>query len=180
MDAAGKHLLSLINDMLDLSKIEAGMMKATGAEISIDQKILEICKPLTIEANKKGLSINIRIPEYKIYADEDKFAKTITILIDNAIKYSNSGLIDISSSRVENMIEISVADTGIGINPEALTQMIDRFSNADISETTYSRGMGLSLALCQALVGLHGGAITVVSEKNHGSTFTVSFPISPE
>lgn len=180
MDVAGKNLLSLINDMLDLSKIEAGMMKATGEAINIDQKISEICEPFQIAATQKGLSINIRTSDHTIYADENKFSKIMSILIDNAIQNSDSGLIDISSKQLKNMIEIAVADTGRGIDPKALNHMTDRFSNANIDTKTYIGGMGLSLALCQALVELHGGTIAVISELNQGITFTITLPVSQE
>lgn len=180
MDAAGKHLLLLINDMLDLSKIEAGMMTAKGVEIDLYQATNKICFPFLNDANKKGLTLNIRKSNYKIYADEEKFKKIISILIDNAIKYSNSGLIDISCNQVRNMIEISISDTGIGIEPDALNIMIDHFSKPTIGSNTFMADMGLSLALCQALVELHSGSISVISEVNRGTTFTITLPVPPE
>ena len=180
MDAAGKNLLALINDMLDLSKIEAGMMTARGAQIDLDQATNKICSPYLNDASKKGLTLNIRKSNYTIFAEEEKFTKIISILIDNAIKYSNSGLIQISSDQLRNMIEISISDTGIGIEPTALNIMIDHFSKPTVGSNTFAGDMGLSLALCQALVELHGGNISVISELNRGTTFTITLPVPPE
>ena len=113
IDASGKHLLALINDMLDLSKIEAGMITAKGEEIDLYLVMTKLYLPFQFDANKKGLSINIRANGYKIYANIDKFSKVLSILVDNAIHYSDSGLIDINCLQNNDMIEISLTDTGV-------------------------------------------------------------------
>jgi len=180
------HLLRLINDVLDLAKIEAGRMTFELSEVDIEDLYHE-----TIKANaglliNKNLQIKTEVQSGlpHIIADEVRLSQVITNLVSNAIKFTDEGTITLRAEQENNCVKLEVEDTGKGIEPEHLGMIFEEFTQADPSSTRTVEGTGLGLAISQRLVQMHGGQISVTSELGKGSTFTVRLPIqakiSPE
>ncbi|OIP75713.1 MAG: histidine kinase [Oscillatoriales cyanobacterium CG2_30_44_21] len=195
----GKNLLDLINDILDLSKIEAGKMEAHPEYFNLDELIHHTCESLQPLAAVKALNFVFRneIGTCAIYHDSIKVKQVITNLVSNAIKFTDRGEVCIglkyaseSANKTEKSrdiqdspipfavsnILISVRDTGIGIEPEFQRTIFEQFRQVDQSSTRKHGGTGLGLAITEQLVLLMGGTISVESEVNRGSTFTVELP----
>lgn len=168
------HLLGMVNEILDMSKIEAGAMKlnlrAFNLKICI-QEVLNIIKPLTI--NKKQ-SIKTEIPDIIIKADYQKFQQILFNLLSNAIKYTQeNGEIEIFAQNTEKSFTISVKDNGIGIDKKDIKKIFNKFEQ--IGELQQN-STGLGLAITRELIKIHGGEICVKSKPNKGTIFIVSIP----
>ena len=183
---SGRHLLQLINDILDLSKIEAGKMELETSKININSLLENSMIMIKEKAMKHGvkpnLNINQEILGLNILADERKFKQIIFNLLSNAVKFTpDGGSITTSAYREGKDLFISVSDTGIGIKPEDQERIFGKFEQVDSSYARQQRGTGLGLALTSQLVKLHGGRIWVKSEgEGKGSTFTFVIPIKTE
>ena len=176
---SGKHLLQMINDVLDLSKIEAGKMDLQSEEFSISTALDGILSVVRDIANKKNLSLQINAPEDlpDIYADPVKFKQIMYNLLSNAIKFTpESGSITIDTSLESDKFLISVTDTGIGISSEDQLYLFDEFKQVDTSYARQYEGTGLGLALTKRIVAMHGGDIWVESEIGKGSKFSFTLP----
>jgi CheY-like chemotaxis protein len=184
IDSSGRNLLSLINDILDLSKIEAGMIELEHNDFSLEHAVNNVIKTQLTVIRNKHLDITIEIapdvPE-KVRGDQLKFKQILLNLLGNAIKFTSQGGISIDVS-LENrcgdaaVIHISIADTGIGMAPEQLEKIFGAFSQADSSITRSYGGTGLGLTICRKLIELMGGSIRVESRRGEGSVFHVSLP----
>lgn len=176
---SGKDLLNIINDILDLSKIEAGKMILNYEEVSLRQTVDEIIKTLTPLASKKDQSLETsHIGDIVIQADKGKLKQILLNLIGNAIKFTPSGgYIYISSYLKDDMANIQIKDTGIGISPEDQNKLFEPFKQLDSNLSREHTGTGLGLSLVKKLAELHNGTVSVESEVEKGSTFTVSLPI---
>jgi signal transduction histidine kinase/HAMP domain-containing protein len=165
----GYHLLSLINDILDLSKIEAGRMDVSRRDFKAAlplERALDTTRPL---AAKKGLRLNVRRDEDPtMHSDEDKVYQILLNLVSNAVKFTEEGAIDVSISEEGEKILFSVADTGTGIADFELGHIFDEFRQVDGSTTRQHEGTGLGLAICQRLARLLGGEINVKSVLGEG------------
>ena len=183
---SGRHLLQLINDILDLSKIEAGKMELETSKININSLLENSMIMIKEKAMKHGvkpnLNINQEILGLNILADERKFKQIIFNLLSNAVKFTpDGGSITTSAYHEGKDLFISVSDTGIGIKPEDQERIFGKFEQVDSSYARQQRGTGLGLALTSQLVKLHGGRIWVESEgEGKGSTFTFVIPIKTE
>lgn len=176
---SGKHLLQMINDILDLSKVEAGKMELQLEEFSLREAIDEIQSIIRDMANKKGLGLQVFVSDKvsNIYADQVKFKQIMYNLLSNAIKFTMQGSITISADCDDEKYIISVQDTGIGIEPKNFEVIFDEFKQLDSSQSRQYEGTGLGLALTKRLVELHGGKIWVESEGlGHGSKFSFTIP----
>ena len=180
--AAGKHLLSLINDVLDVSKIEAGRMelrKETFAVESFVQSVLGACEPLTAK-NGNRLRASIAADAGAITSDATKLRQSLLNLLSNACKFTENGEITLSVERSSatdgDWLHFAVEDTGIGISPENMRKLFTNFSQAESSISSKYGGTGLGLALSQRLCGLLGGHIDAASETGKGSRFTIHIP----
>ena len=181
----GQHLLDLVSNLLDVSRIEAGRMTLLRESVDISQAIqgaLRIVQPL---ADTKNIAISAdsigSIPP--VYADAKKTSQVIINLLSNAVKYSpDTGSITITTKRPdETTVQVDVADTGIGIPPEQLPTIFDRFSRVESEQTRDTVGTGLGLTITKGLVEAHGGRIWVESEEGVGSCFHFTIPIhAPE
>ena len=177
IEQGGKHLLSLINDILDLSKIEAGRMELHLEEFDIGNllsSIETISRPLA-EKNSNIFSVNCSDDIGTMYADETKTRQIIINLISNACKFTNNGKVILSASAEDNsdFIIFEITDTGIGIPEDKIDKLFQDFVQADSSTTKQYGGTGLGLSLSRHFAELMGGTITVRSTPNIGSTFTV-------
>ncbi len=175
----GKQLLTLINDILDLSRIESGKEEINISRFTISSLVESIIESLEPIANDKQLrlinTIGHNLPE--IESDNDKCHHIIQNVISNAIKFTEEGLVEISAKQENNEIHISVRDTGIGIDPEYIALVFDEFRQADERVTRKFGGTGLGLAIAKKYILLLGGSIDVKSKPGVGSTFTIKIPL---
>jgi signal transduction histidine kinase len=180
---SGKHLLSIINDILDLSKIEVGMMQIELSRFLLKGGINSSVAMLNEKAKKHGITLHVDIgPESDIHieADERKFKQIMFNLLSNALKFTPDGGSVFVTARLSNndLIEISVADTGIGIKAEHFGEIFKEFKQLDNTYIKKQKGTGLGLALTKKIVELHCGEIWVESEYGKGSTFTFTIPVN--
>jgi PAS domain S-box-containing protein len=182
--ASGKTLLALINDILDLSKIEAGKLQLSYEKINLPELIKEICQIFIPKAQEKKLKLSSYLspntPEY-IWFDEVRLRQILFNLVGNALKFTDQGYvkITINSSFInpENInLEIQIEDTGIGIAQEDQERIFDVFTQSDTTSIRKHEGTGLGLTITKKLMETLGGNITVKSELNQGSIFTIFFP----
>jgi signal transduction histidine kinase len=180
--SAGTHLLSLINDILDLSKIEAGKMELYLETIPVSQLLKEVAvtiEPLA-EQNRNRFQLVTDDGLGTIYTDTTKVRQALLNLLSNACKFTDAGLITLGTSRTStahgDRIRFVVSDSGTGIAPEHLEKLFTEFTQADSSTTRRYGGTGLGLAISRRFCQLLGGDITVVSEPGKGSTFTIDLP----
>jgi signal transduction histidine kinase len=189
IQGAGKHLLNLINDVLDLSKIESGKMELYLEAINIPQLIQEIAdtiKPIC-EKNNNQIITFCKDDIKFMWSDLTKIRQSLFNLVSNASKFTNNGEISLKVTKEistelhhngqdKTIICFQVADTGIGIKPEQLAKLFQPFSQADSSTTRKYGGTGLGLAITQEFTKMMGGSITVESEYDRGSVFTLRLP----
>ncbi len=179
IDQSGKALLAILNDILDLSKIEAGKLELEEIEFDLDEVARGAHSAFTALANKKGLSFALDIDQaHGVYrGDPTRLRQILYNLISNALKFTEAGEIRVTAARLDGGLQIAVSDTGLGIPAEALDKLFGKFAQVDASTTRRFGGTGLGLAICQQLSRLMGGAIVVESELGAGSTFTLTLPL---
>jgi len=179
--ASGEHLLQLINDVLDMSKIEAGRMDLILEEFVVDAAFREVLTVVKSLAGKKGIELSIAVdPEdLVIYADKGKVKQVLYNLLSNAIKFTPEGgsiAVEAQLRAEAKDLKVSVTDTGVGIPAEALDKIFGEFYMVQ-GEHQKQKGTGLGLALVKKLVELHGGVIEVTSTEGKGSVFTFTVPL---
>ncbi len=205
--SSGKHLLSLINDLLDLSKVEAGKLKLRPEAFPLADALTAALDQFGTQVDAKGVALSLQMEEAPdmLVADPLRFTQILYNLLSNAVKFTPTGgtitvaakMVSRSESRgsgsqpetpdpkpytldSSDFVEIAVSDTGIGIKAEDLGRLFQEFTQLDTTLVKPHQGTGLGLALTKRLVEMHGGAVTVVSPgEGHGSTFTVTLPLQP-
>jgi signal transduction histidine kinase len=178
---AGRHLLALINDVLDLSKIEAGSMDVLldrFAACELVDDVIETCRPLAAQ-NGNLLKLCISDNTGMVVADATKFRQVLLNLLSNACKFTKEGAVTLEVNGHSEWVRFAVHDTGIGIAPENIGKLFGNFSQAEPTTSRNYGGTGLGLALSQKLCNLMGGEITVASMPGKGSSFTVRLPAAP-
>jgi PAS domain S-box-containing protein len=178
---SGKHLLNLINDILDLSKLEAGEMKLDYKDFELTDKLNDVKNLFSPIADRKKIKIEIDVDKElsSIRADEARFAQIMHNLVDNAIKFSSeNNSVKIEARRRGELVEITVKDTGDGVKAEDQHKLFKPFSQVDTFSTKKSQGTGLGLYLVKQIVNLHGGYVWFRSVVNEGSTFAFVIPIN--
>jgi len=178
---SGRHLLSLINDILDLSKIEAGRMELELTEFDLPQAIQNALTLVRERALRRGIALHHLIDNRvaDVRADERKVKQVLLNLLSNAIKFTpEGGRIEVRAARADGMVEVSVTDTGVGIAPEDQETVFEEFRQVGTADKK-AEGTGLGLALSRKFVELHGGRIWVTSQVGVGSTFTFTLPVRP-
>lgn len=183
--SSGNHLLSLINDILDLSKVEAGKIVIEATEFLL-RDVLNSSRVMLMErAMRQRITLGFELEpgaDISIQADERKFKQIMFNLLSNAMKFTPDGgsvQVSVRPCAVDS-IEISVSDTGIGIRPEDMPKLFKEFSQIESAYTKTYEGTGLGLALTKKLVELHSGKIWVKSEFGKGSRFTFTIPLKQE
>ena len=183
INAAGKHLLSLVNDVLDLSKIESNTIELHEERFEIDDfcnQIVATCEPL-VKTNGNNFNVQIAPSLGHITGDETKLRQVILNLISNAAKFTRNGTVTLAARRKQlgsgNWLEIQVTDTGIGIAREDIDKLFQSYSQASAETAARYGGTGLGLAISQKLCALMGASISVSSEPGRGSIFTVRIPV---
>ena len=180
--AAGKHLLELINDVLDLSKIEAGKMELYLEPFEVAPLVRDVAAVLEPLAQKNANRVEVECPPDvgAMRADLTKLRQALFNLLSNACKFTERGTVSLAVTRQASAegdtIVFAVSDTGIGMTPEQMTRLFEEFGQADASTTRRYGGTGLGLALSRRLCRMMGGDITVTSEAGRGSTFTIRLP----
>ncbi len=176
--AAGTHLLGMINEILDMSKIEANAMKIVKSRFWISRAVNEVKNMLMPLAHKKKITINDVIPQdFEVFADYQKIQQILYNLVSNAIKYSpDNDEVTITVSSNDELFRIEVHDNGIGIDPKYHGKIFAKFVQLDSAYTKKESSTGLGLTITKELVELHEGKITLMSEVNNGSTFIVEIP----
>jgi signal transduction histidine kinase len=178
---SGRHLLGLINDILDLSKIEAGRMELEPSEFDLPSAIENTLILVRERAQRRGIKLGQTLDERlgPIHADERKVKQVLLNLLSNALKFTpEGGRIDVRAALQDGVAEISVSDTGVGIAPEDQDAVFEEFRQVG-SAAKKVEGTGLGLAISRKFVELHGGKIWVCSEVGKGSTFSFTLPHSP-
>ena len=178
VNKSGQSLLALINQILDLSKIEAGKMELSVDRVELPALITSILESISPLAQEKGLRINTRFAPGlpAVEGDAARLKQVLINLLSNAVKFTERGHIEVIAQPSGRMVRITVKDTGIGISAESQRVVFDEFVQGDGSSTRRHGGTGLGLSIVRKLVEMHGGAITVVSEPGQGSTFTFTVP----
>jgi two-component system, sensor histidine kinase and response regulator len=177
---SARHLLSLINDILDVAKIEAGKVTLSMEDVQCQDLIAEVADTLRPLAQQKGLSLEVELAPQPVVLHTDRRALTQILinLANNAIKFTDKGTVRISlSQRADGngtVTEFSVADSGAGIREEDQARLFQAFSQLDSTSTRHAEGAGLGLYLCQNLANLIGGSLFFSSDFGHGSTFTLA------
>ena len=179
VDISANQLLNLINDILDLSKIEAGKMGVSITPFDLPS-LIDTCFA-TVEPLVKSEAVHLvkEVPQDlpEMVTDQDKLKQIIINLLSNALKFTEEGEVRLSAAVEDSMLKITVSDTGIGIPPDALNYIFDEFRQVDGSSTRKHGGTGLGLSITKKLSHLLGGAIDVQSVEKEGSIFTVSLPL---
>ena len=176
--ASGMHLLSLINDILDLSKIEAGRMELELMDFDLPAALDSALTLVRQRAARRGISLDSNVDERlgQIQADERKIRQVVLNLLSNAIKFTpEGGRIEVGAVPRDGSVEVSVSDTGIGIAPEDQEAVFEEFRQVGTAEKK-AEGTGLGLTLCRKFIELHGGRIWVKSQVGAGSTFGFTIP----
>ena len=180
---AGRHLLSLINDILDLSKVEAGRMELELSDFSLAQTIESGLTMNGERANRAGvgLGMNVEPEDIVVQADERKVRQVIFNLLSNAVKFTPAGgRVDVSAHLNNGLVEVAVTDTGSGISPEDQDLIFEEFQQARGGDgTKRQEGTGLGLPLSRKFIELHGGRLWVESVAGGGSTFRFTLPLEP-
>jgi signal transduction histidine kinase/putative methionine-R-sulfoxide reductase with GAF domain len=177
---SGRHLLSLINDILDLSKIEAGRMELEVTSFHLPSAIGNAMTLIRERAQRHGIALALEVDpalgEYQ--GDERKFKQIMLNLLSNAVKFTpDGGKVDVSAKRFDGRIKVAVRDTGIGIAPEDQAAVFEEFKQVGRDHMRKAEGTGLGLALTRRFVELHGGSISLESAPGKGSTFSFTLPL---
>lgn len=175
----GRHLLDLINDVLDLSKIEAGQLVLSSEPYSVADVVASVLASTESLARAKGLVLGSTVASGLPTGSGDarRLTQVLLNLVGNAIKFTDSGSVEVRAEKIGEMFEISVVDTGFGIAPADQAKIFEEFQQVDNSSTRKKGGTGLGLSISRRIVELHGGRIGVESEEGKGSTFRITLPI---
>ncbi|WP_319226413.1 PAS domain S-box protein [Draconibacterium orientale] len=181
---SGQRMLSTVNDIVEISKIEAGIINVHSEKIDINETVKELIHFFEPEARDKGIMLQLQqlLPNERryLFTDKNKLDSIFTNFIKNAIKYTQKGTIKIGCRETGSAIEFYVEDTGIGIPKHRLNAIFERFIQADIEDTRVFEGFGLGLAISKSYAKMLGGEIRVESEEGVGSTFYFSLPVKQD
>ena len=174
------RLTALISDLLDISRMETGRVRFEPRPLQIGEVVADVVNALAAHAESKGLDLSYEVaaglPD--VMGDHNRLNQVLTNLISNAIRYTpEGGEIDVSVYEVERAVRVDVSDTGIGIAPEDMAHLFERFYRADHPLVQETRGTGLGLSIVKMFVEMHGGRVWVESDPGQGSTFTFILPI---
>ncbi|HWA62153.1 MAG TPA: ATP-binding protein [Caulobacteraceae bacterium] len=178
---SGETLLAILNDILDLSKIEAGRLELEDAPFDLAGLARAVHASFADVAGRKGLAfgLDVEAAAHGVWrGDQVRVRQLLTNLISNAVKFTETGSVQVDLGRGDGGVRLRVSDTGLGIAPERIEHLFDKFVQADSSTTRRFGGTGLGLAICQELCRAMGGTIRVASEVGAGSVFTVDLPLT--
>jgi signal transduction histidine kinase len=177
---SGTALLTVLNDVLDLSEIESGRLRLDEAAFDLEGLVREACEVALTLAASKGIALGIEVEAGARglwLGDPVRLRQVIYKLVSNALKFTDAGAVKVSAAPIGSGLRFTVADTGIGVAPDLLPRLFDAFVQGEGGATRRFGGAGVGLAICRNLVELMGGAIAVESRAGHGSVFTVQLPL---
>jgi len=176
---SGQHLLTILNDILDISKIEAGMMELVLEPVEMSVVLQDVQAAATLLVKHKSIALHFNVPAQMplIRADRTRLQQILLNLVDNAIKFTEQGHVTVTVTYSTVSLNFTVIDTGIGIPADKQAAVFERFKQGDMSKTRKYEGTGLGLTICQELVEMHGGKIQLRSQEGVGSEFQVTLPI---
>ncbi|MDD8027890.1 MAG: ATP-binding protein, partial [Acidobacteriota bacterium] len=178
VETSAKHLLELINEVLDISKIESGRVDLAIESFPVAELAEETVKAVTPLAQAKGLELVMRVPEdLRLESDRRRVKQVLMNLLGNAVKFSERGAIRLDVEAGPDRLTVSVADRGIGIRPEDLKKLFNPFGQIDMSSTKRYDGTGLGLYLSKKILTMLGGSISARSDYGQGSVFSFSLPL---
>ncbi len=182
INSGGRYMLELINDVLDLSKVEAGLIELRIEQVSIPELVAEVLSTMEPLATQKGIRLQADVAAAgHVAADPLKLRQMMLNLVSNAVKFTpDGGSVMIAAKQQAGAIEISVTDTGIGIAESDRGRLFEAFRQVDSPMASHQQGTGLGLALTKRYVELHGGKIWYVSEVGKGSVFTLRLPLTQQ
>jgi signal transduction histidine kinase len=183
MERNAQSLIELVNDLLDASKLESGTMRLELASIDLRSLVNELRETMEPLAREKSLKMEVELPANlpPVEADRAKLRRVLVNLVSNAIKFtSRGGRITVRGAREDGQVRISVSDTGVGIAPDDVKRLFDKYEQARSRATRGEKGTGLGLYITKQLVELHGGEIKVESELGKGSTFSFAIPAAAD
>ncbi len=178
---SGNSLLAILNDILDMAKVEAGKLELETLDFDLAEMVRGAHATFAAEADAKGLAFTSRISPaaHGLYrGDPTRLRQVIYNLISNALKFTEQGRVSLEVDWTDGALRVGVSDSGIGIDPEAMEGLFSRFSQADATTTRRSGGTGLGLAICRELSQLMGGDLEAISAPGQGSTFTLRLPLA--
>ncbi|MCX8116576.1 MAG: ATP-binding protein [Desulfobacterota bacterium] len=180
VQTSARHLLALINDILDISKIEAGQLTLSSSTFDLKNSLEKIVNMVAPLAEKKGLRLTLEVSDEvgALKTDQRRFEQVLLNLLNNAVKFTEKGEVKVSCLRDGDGYLVSVRDTGIGMRPEEMEHIFEPFRQIDTGLTRKYEGTGLGLSISKRLVEIMGGSIQVASQFGQGSTFTVRLPKS--
>ncbi len=175
---SGQILMAILNDILDISKIEAGRLEVECVDFDLGHILRGAQAAFTASANEKGVSLKFEVEDAGgVYrGDPTRLRQIMYNLLSNALKFTRRGHISVAASRSATGLQLQIADTGIGMSQDTLAKLFTKFTQADAATTRQFGGTGLGLAICSELASLLGGAIRVASKLGEGTTFTVELP----
>jgi signal transduction histidine kinase len=178
----GRHLLGLINDVLDLSKIEAGQLTLSLTDYSIKDVVHNVYGAVESLATSKNLALKLELPKDlpTAHGDERRLTQVLLNLVGNAIKFTDKGEVAIRTSTANGTFTVAIHDTGPGIAEQDQGKIFEEFQQADSSITKQKGGTGLGLAIAKRIIEMHGGRLWVESELGRGSTFFFTVPVMVE
>jgi signal transduction histidine kinase len=175
----GQHLLGLINNILDFSKLEAGKMELCFEAVDVRAKIEKVLSTATGLIKDKAITLKSQLSDdsFVVCADSTRVEQVLLNLVSNAVKFTETGQVTVAAYRNHHHVVVSVADTGLGIPPDKLSEIFKEFTQVDSSNTRRFSGTGLGLPIAKKLVEMHGGEIWAESKVDQGSVFSFSLPI---
>ncbi|HEY9070877.1 MAG TPA: ATP-binding protein [Candidatus Ozemobacteraceae bacterium] len=181
VQTSSRHLLSLINDILDISKIEAGQLKLQIRSFDLRPSLTRVLELISPSAQAKGLDLRVKIADEvgSITTDQQRLEQILLNLLNNAVKFTDHGQVMLSCRMEGGLCLLEIKDTGMGIRPEDIPYLFKPFHQLDNGLTRKHEGTGLGLSICRKLIGLMGGTIDVESRWQSGSTFTIRLPFQP-
>lgn len=179
---SSQHLLALVNDVLDISKLEAGQLEVYSTPFDLRASVEKAVGAVAPLADRKGLSLRLHIAAEiaTLTGDQRRVEQVLLNLLNNAVKFTERGEVAVTVETAPRAVRIRVSDTGIGILPEDLSKLFQPFTQIDTGLSRSHEGTGLGLAICRRLAQLMGGSIDVASQWNHGSAFTLTLPMAKE
>ena len=175
-----RHLAGLVDDVLDLSQVEAGRMGLVRDPIDLAEIVGEAVRAIANHFDNRGLALDVALPANlpAVFADRTRIRQVLINLLNNAARFTDGGVVRVSAARDGGDVVVTVADTGVGIPPEALPRVFDEFCQIESSPQRQAGGSGLGLTICKQLVELNGGSIWVESEVGVGSKFSFTLPLT--